>query len=116
MTRAPTGRRSSRNPSPCMNSVGGVDRSTSSTNPGRGLIGLPPPAAAPLSGALCSLVRSPSARSRHDQPVPFALVAEVEGHLDRAAAAGAGGVLDGLAVAVELVGGRHEPPEPGLGD
>src|SRR5438445_5963588 len=116
MTRAPTGRRSSRNPSPCMNNVGGVERSTSSTNPGRGLIGWPPSAAAPLSGALCPLVRSPSARSRRYQPIPFALVAEVEGDLHRAPATGAGGVLDRLAVAVELVGGRHQPPEPGLAD
>src|SRR5437667_387267 len=35
MTRLPVGRRWSRNPSPCQNRVGGGERSTSRTNPGR---------------------------------------------------------------------------------
>src|SRR5947209_15812227 len=36
MMRLPTGKRSSRKPSPCQKRVGGVDRSTSRTKPGRG--------------------------------------------------------------------------------
>src|SRR5437762_3288113 len=77
--RLPTGRRSNRKPSPCQNSVGGVERSTSRTKPGLGMRRLPPP-----------------------------LRTEVEGHLHRASAAGVGRVLDGILPAVERVQGGHE--------
>src|SRR5438105_11570246 len=72
-----------------MNSVGGVDRSTSNTNPGRGLT-----------------------RQLHSQNAwegsPVLLPAQVEGDLDRASGAGVGRVVESLAVAVEGIGGRHE--------
>src|SRR6184192_1420457 len=88
MTRLrPTGSFSRRNPSPCMNSVGGVDRSTSSTNPGRGLIAS-----------------------------PVLLSSHVERDLDRAARAGVGRVVEGLAVAVQGIGGRHEAAEIEVAD
>src|SRR3954471_20653645 len=77
---------SMRKPSPAWKRVGGVDRSTSSTNPGRG-----------ISGSCSS--------------VAFLLVAQVEGHLDRAAGAGGGGVFDGLGEAGERVGGADQPTE-----
>ena len=89
MTRLPSGRRSRRKPSPCQNRVGGVERSTSSTNPGLGLIG-------------CFL--SGSRRSKTTLTAPR-----------RPAAPGVG---DGLLVALERVGGRRpairgRPRRPG---
>src|SRR6478672_12280160 len=84
MTRLPAGRRSSRYPSPCQNSVGGVERSTSRTNPGRGI------------------------------PLSSLFFAEVEGHLDGAARSRTGGVLDGLLEAVERIQDRDEAREFGV--
>src|SRR5205809_594457 len=92
------GRCSSRNPSPCQNSSGGVDRSTSSTNPGRG-ISPPPPPRPPRpprfpwqnDTELCRFARE-SRWGGGDSSVSFLLVAEVEGDLHGAARAGVGGV------------------------
>src|SRR5690606_40240182 len=79
--------------SPRQNSVGGVDRSTSSTNPGRGMDGLsvPRPRGPSLDG-----LQSCSAFSH------------VEGDLDGAATAGGRGVGDGVDVIVERVRGREQ--------
>src|SRR4051794_19860041 len=84
MTRLPTGRRSRWKLSPRQNSVGGVDRSTSSTNPGRGMSLTPP------------------------------FVAEIEGDLDGAAPAGSRGMLEGFSEPIERIHGRHQPVEADL--
>ncbi len=44
------------------------------------------------------------------------LVAQIEGHLHRPPPPGLGGVLDGFGVAVERVGGAHQPLEAGVVD
>src|SRR4051812_1632146 len=114
MTRLPTGSRSRWNPSPAWKRMGGVDRSTSSTNPGRGgswacerglaVISPISPRAGPLFG---ELARKTS---------PALLSSQVEHHLDRPAVTGVGGVVDGLTVAVEGVGSRDQAVEASVGD
>src|SRR3974377_1921982 len=94
MTRVPVGNRSSRYPSPCQSRVGGVDRSTSRTKPGR--------------GTASNLLRRRAA-TRAWAPGPTL----VEHDLDGAASTGVGRVVDGVDVAVERVGGGHQPMEPG---
>src|SRR5215471_5951933 len=123
MTRLrPGGSFSRRKPSPWWKSTGGVDRSTSSTKPGRGglnvILSAPPEdrrsrlrrsvvagRAAPPGG--CAALRSSSALS---------FGTEVEGDLHRAAGAGLGGVGDGVGDAGEGIGRGHQAAEIGRGD
>src|SRR5687768_7339242 len=113
MTRVPTGSFSREKPSPRQNSVGGVDRSTSRMNPGRGISARPCRFGCwnrPLRGRF----RHPKAGASDVRAVARSavpLVAEVEGDLDGAPRAGVGGVLDGLGVAVEGVGRREQALE-----
>src|SRR6516165_5205762 len=88
MTRLrPAGSFSKRNCSPWWKRIGGVDRSTSSTNPGRGI------------------------RELRSQSGPLLLVAEVERDLHGAAGTGVGGVDDGLVEAGEGIARADQPPE-----
>src|SRR5437899_3952159 len=110
MTRLrPTGSFSSRKPSPCMNSVGGVDRSTSNTNPGRGLT--PPPR------SVCRTTGyGTSFCTQNAMCSPVLLTSHVERDLHRTAGPRMGRVVERLAVAVEGVRGRHEPAQVEVAD
>src|SRR5215213_7117844 len=95
MTRErPAGSFSSRNPSPCQNSVGGVERSTSRTNPGRGISDFP--------------YRWRAGARRAVSTGPLLLKPQVERDLHGASATGVGGVLDGGLVVGQRIGSRHQ--------
>src|SRR5688572_29978847 len=110
MTRLrPAGSFSSRKFSPWWNRIGGVDRSTSSTNPGRGISGpREGDRVVPRDGTTQWETRERVGGGLGGERRSSAHPPQVEGDLQGAAGAGVGGVVDGVLVAGEGIGGGDQ--------